>query len=128
MGDTSVGKSCLIKQYLFNEFSDDYEPSVLDIYKGTKNVKKTQIELEIHDTSGDDHLGANRATQYKDCDVFMICVAVNNPTSLENCTKWKNEIKNVEPEKPIMLILTKIDLRDDIEDAITLEQAKEQKK
>ena len=60
VGDTSVGKSCLIKNYLENKFEENYEPTVLDIYRGTKNVKKKQIELEIHDTSGDEHLGVNR--------------------------------------------------------------------
>ena len=64
VGDTSVGKSCLIRNYLENSFSEDYEPTVLDIYRGIKNVKKTQIEIEIHDTSGDRHpdLGLNRQT------------------------------------------------------------------
>ena len=62
VGDTSVGKSCLIKNYLENKFEENYEPTVLDIYRGTKNVKKKQIDIEIHDTSGDDHLGVNRAT------------------------------------------------------------------
>lgn len=59
-GDTATGKSCLITNYLNNSFSDDYEPTVLDVYKGIKNVKKKQIEIEIHDTSGDEHLGVNR--------------------------------------------------------------------
>ena len=62
VGDTGVGKSCLIRNYLENSFSENYEPTVLDIYRGTKNVKKKQIDIEIHDTSGDDHLGVNRAT------------------------------------------------------------------
>ena len=82
VGDTSVGKSCLIRNYLENSFSDEYEPTVLDIYKGVKNVKKRQIEIEIHDTSGDAHLGVNRQTQYKGADVFMICVGANNLDSL----------------------------------------------
>ena len=60
VGDTSVGKSCLIRNYLENSFSEDYEPTVLDVYKGIKNVKKRQIDIEIHDTSGDEHLGVNR--------------------------------------------------------------------
>ena len=60
VGDTSVGKTCLIHNYLHNQFSDEYEPTVLDVYRGTKNVKGSQIEIEIHDTSGDDHLGVNR--------------------------------------------------------------------
>ena len=60
VGDTAVGKSCLIRNYLENCFSEDYEPTVLDVYKGIKNVKKKQITLEIHDTSGDEFLGVNR--------------------------------------------------------------------
>ena len=78
MGDTSVGKTCLIHNYLHNAFSDEYEPTVLDVYRGTKNVKGRQIDIEIHDTSGDEQLGVNRKSQYQDADVFMICVAVNN--------------------------------------------------
>ena len=60
VGDTSVGKSCLITNYLYNTFTDDYESTVLDVYRGTKNVMKRKIYLEIHDTSGDDSLGINR--------------------------------------------------------------------
>ena len=52
-GDTAVGKSCMITNYLNNTYTDIYEPTVLDVYKGIKNVQKRQIEIEIHDTSGD---------------------------------------------------------------------------
>jgi len=83
---------------------------VLDVYKGIKNVQKKQIEIEIHDTSGDEHLGVNRKVQYKDADVFMICVAANSHDSLENVVRWKTEIQEIEQEKPVALILTKSDL------------------
>ena len=61
-GDTAVGKSCLIRNYINNDFSEDYEPTVLDVFRGVKNVQDRQIEIEIHDTSGDEHLGVNRKT------------------------------------------------------------------
>ena len=92
VGDTSVGKSCLIRNYLENSFSEDYEPTVLDIYKGIKNVSQKQIEIEIHDTSGDDQFMDNRAVAYRNADIFMICVAVNNRDAFKNVSKWKNEI------------------------------------
>ena len=38
IGDTAVGKSCLIHKYINNTFTDDYEPTVLDVYKGIKNI------------------------------------------------------------------------------------------
>ena len=77
-GDTAVGKTCLITNFLENEFTDNYEPTVLDVYKGTKNINDRQIDLELHDTSGDEHLGVNRKAQYEGADVFAICVSSNS--------------------------------------------------
>ena len=96
VGDTSVGKSCLITNFLKNTFTDDYEPTVLDVFRGTKNVDGKQVDVEIHDTSGDDHLGVNRKVQYQDADCFMICVACNVRESFDNIGKWKAEIMQVE--------------------------------
>lgn len=59
-GDTAVGKSALIVNFLYNRFEEKYEPTVLEVYQGDKNLNGMQISLEIHDTSGDEHLGANR--------------------------------------------------------------------
>ena len=39
-GDTAVGKSCTITNYLFNSYTDLYEPTVLDVFNGVKNVNK----------------------------------------------------------------------------------------
>ena len=40
----------------------------------------------------------------------MICIAVNSKTSFDGINKWRDEIKEVEPDKDIMLILTKSDM------------------
>lgn len=50
--------------------------------------------------------------------MFMICVAANQPSSLENVAKWKNEIAEIEPEKPVALILTKSDLADIVDEEL----------
>ena len=112
VGDSSVGKTCLIRNYLYNEFSDDYEPTVLDVFTGSKNVSKQTVDVEIHDTSGDEHLGTNRKIQYVGSDCFMICVAANYMVSYENIKNWLLEIQEVSSSKPIMLIQTKKDLID----------------
>ena len=93
-GDTAVGKSSLINAYLSNSFTEDQEPTVLDVYKGCKQVQKKNIEIEIHDTSGDEHLGVNRKAQYKDADVFMICVGADNLTyeTMDIIKRWIHEI------------------------------------
>ena len=60
VGDTAVGKSCLVTAYLENVFDENYMPTVLDVYRGIKNVDGKEVSLEIHDTAGDEHLGFNR--------------------------------------------------------------------
>ena len=96
MGDTAVGKTCLINNYMTNTFDDGYEATVLDVYRGTKLINKKQVEIEIHDTSGDEHFGVNRKVTYHGADCFMICVAANEPASFESITKWQTEIQGVE--------------------------------
>ena len=115
VGDTTVGKTCLIRTYMQQDmtkvFSDDYEPNVHDVYKGTKQFEGQQIELEINDVSGDTHLGINRQVCYRRTDCFMICVALNNCMSIQNVKKWCDEIRLVCPDAPIILVGTKSDLR-----------------
>ena len=72
-----------------NDFLGDYEPTVLNVYRGTKLVKTTQIEIKIHDTGRDRHLGVNRATRYCNAQVSIICVAAKSQDSYENIDRWK---------------------------------------
>ena len=56
----------------------------------------------------------------------MICVSTNQPSSFESIERWRNEIIEVESDKPIMLILTKSDLQDIMNDPVTIEQLEEE--
>ena len=122
VGDTAVGKSCLITNYLHNTFTDNYEPTVLDIYKGQKALNKEQVDVEIHDTSGDKQLAESRRVQYAGADVFMLCVAVNKRSSFDNIKDWVTEIYSTIANKPIMLVLTKSDIEEGAE--VTLKDLK----
>ena len=44
VGDSNVGKSCLITKYLNNTFSEEYEPTKLSTI-----IKKLTLEVEWHD-------------------------------------------------------------------------------
>ena len=58
----------------------------------------------------------------------MICVAADTPDIQEKVNEWKDEIADIEHEKPIALILTKSDLVEDIDDTVEMfEDTKEQK-
>ena len=55
VGNTAAGKTCMISNYLGKQYDEDfYVPTVLDVYKGKRVVSRIEMELEIHDTSGED--------------------------------------------------------------------------
>ena len=39
VGETTVGKSCLIHNYKDQIFDENYEPTVLDVFRGPKAYK-----------------------------------------------------------------------------------------
>ena len=123
VGDTAVGKSCLIINYSQQIFDDNYEPSVLDVYKGTASFLNDEIGLEIHDTTGDDLLSVNRQVIYTKTDCFMLCVSIANRDSFNNIEKWKAEIRSsVGANTPIILVGTKSDLRAHTAQAISKQE------
>ena len=55
-----------------------------------------------------------RYLSYPQTDVFIICFSLVSPASFKNVEiKWSPEIKQHAPGVPIILVGTKLDLRDD---------------
>ena len=51
LGDTFVGKTSLIREYIGNKFSDSYQPTIEDIYTKPINVNDTILDLKFYDVS-----------------------------------------------------------------------------
>ena len=68
VGNTAVGKSCLITSYLKNTFSEevnDYKPTVLEVNEEVKIVNQQQVSIKIHDLGGKYHPSVDRKAQYE---------------------------------------------------------------
>ena len=96
LGDTSVGKTSLIVNYLDNQFDPSDTPSNLGIKQVQREVNKQMIDLEIHDTfvecidrSLDDY------PKYKSANLFLLCVAADDRDSFDSITTWKREILKI---------------------------------
>ena len=103
----------MITNYNTGAFSDEHIPSVLDIFKGEREIKGRQVLIEICDTSGDSEMGEHRKLVYKDGDLFMLCCAINNTDSQEMLNSFDVEIKQCNSDAPILMIGTKSDMRSD---------------
>jgi small GTP-binding protein len=100
---------------------------VFDNYTANAIVDDTPVNLGLWDTAGSDEYTTLRPLSYPGTDVFIVCFALSSPDTFENVkTKWVPEVSHYNPSTPMILVGSKLDLRDN-EDTISNLKKKDQK-
>lgn len=116
VGDGGVGKTCLLISYTTNTFPNDYIPTVFDNYSASVMIDGEPIKLGLWDTAGQSEYDRLRPLSYPQTEIFLCCFSVIDPYSFHNVKlKWIPEIYHHSPKDILVLLIgTKIDLRDDL--------------
>jgi Ras-related C3 botulinum toxin substrate 1 len=99
-----------------NDFPMGYIPTVFDNYTTTVSVDGKKVQFGLWDTAGQEDYDRLRHLSYPNSDAFLLAFSLVSPTSLENVeSKWYPELQHHGPNVPIILVGTKMDLREQLQ-------------
>ncbi|BFZ03670.1 hypothetical protein BsWGS_06709 [Bradybaena similaris] len=133
VGNGGVGKTCLMISFENEAFPYEYIPTTCGDAV-TVIVDGKEVSIGFWDTVDDpkrwsgkeqEFVDRMRHLQYPNADVVLICFSLICTASFEKVrTKWFPEVGHHCPSTPIILVGTKLDLREDKE---TIEKLREKK-
>ncbi|RAL52573.1 hypothetical protein DM860_017267 [Cuscuta australis] len=110
----SSSRSPAIQRHCFSPENKDYVPTVFDNFSANVVVNGNTVNLGLWDTAGQEDYNRLRPLSYRGADVFILAFSLISKASYENVSKkWIPELKHYAPGVPIVLVGTKLDLRED---------------
>ena len=116
VGETGVGKSNLLSQYVQGRVAENYIPTI-GVEFASRIVQLPNgraAKAQIWDTSGNPKYKAISAAHYRRAVGAMLVYDVTKEETFENLTTWVDEIRELaESNVTIMIVGNKLDLCDD---------------
>eukprot|EP00803_Ostreobium_quekettii_P007066 evm.model.scf_1407.3 EVM.evm.TU.scf_1407.3 scf_1407:22519-24496(+) len=115
LGDSGVGKTSLMNQYVHKKFSSQYKATIgADFLSKEIQIDDKLVTLQIWDTAGQERFQSLGVAFYRGADCCVIVYDVNSNKSFDNLDHWKDEFlvqaapKNKE-DFPFVVVGNKID-------------------
>ena len=113
LGDTIVGKTCMLMRYMKDEINDFHVATIgIESYTKVLDIKytKDKVKLSIIDTSGQERYMSITKNYYKQADGVLLMYDITNKNSFKNLENWFEEI---EKNKNLLDQVNKISFADE---------------
>jgi len=115
IGDSGVGKSCLLLRFADDSFTDSYISTIgVDFRFRTVNIDMKTVKLQIWDTAGQERFRTITSAYYRGAHGIIMVYDVTNYESFEHVEEWLNEVNRHASESTLKLLVgNKADLMED---------------
>lgn len=111
LGDTAVGKSCIVGRFIRNEFFEFQEPTIGAAFSTAKvELGRKTVQLEIWDTAGQERYRSLAPMYYRGAHGAMVVYDITSKDSFIGAQSWVIELLRRAPQCFILLVGNKSDL------------------
>ncbi|EPR61066.1 small GTPase Rab2, putative [Toxoplasma gondii ME49] len=112
IGDTGVGKSCLLLQFTDKRFRTDHDLTIgVEFGARLVSIAGRQVKLQIWDTAGQESFRSITRSYYRGAAGALLVYDITRRDTFLHLTRWLDEVRqNSNPHMTIMLIGNKSDL------------------
>eukprot|EP01101_Sappina_pedata_P006579 TRINITY_DN32_c1_g1_i1.p1 TRINITY_DN32_c1_g1~~TRINITY_DN32_c1_g1_i1.p1 ORF type:complete len:217 (+),score=79.53 TRINITY_DN32_c1_g1_i1:66-653(+) len=124
IGDSGVGKSCLLLRFADDIFTDSFISTIgVDFKIKTIDIDGAKVKLQIWDTAGQERFRTITSSYYRGAHGIIVVYDITDQKTFTNITKWLKEIETFAgPLVQKVLVGNKNDMVDRV---VTVEQGQE---
>ncbi|ETV66537.1 hypothetical protein H257_16979 [Aphanomyces astaci] len=106
IGDSGVGKSCLLLRFADDAFTESYITTIgVDFRFRTVKIDKKTVKLQIWDTAGQERFRTITSAYYRGADGIIMVYDVTSQESFDHVNDWLNEVNRYASEGTCKLLV-----------------------
>jgi len=106
IGDSGVGKSCLLLRFADDAFTESYISTIgVDFRFRTVKIDKKTVKLQIWDTAGQERFRTITSAYYRGADGIIMVYDVTTQESFNHVNDWLNEVNRYASEGTCKLLV-----------------------
>ena len=110
IGDSGVGKSCILLRFADDTFTDNYYSTIgVDFRFKCVDIGERKCKLQIWDTAGQERFKTVTSAYYRGADGIIIVFDQTDQESFNNIQNWIDDISKYSTEEPAKLIIANKD-------------------
>jgi Ras-related protein Rab-7A len=102
LGDSGVGKTSLLKQYVNKQFTHSHKPTIgADFLLKELIIESQVVQLQLWDTAGQEKFHSLGAAFYRNSECCILVYDMTEPKTFDTIDTWRSEfLTQLNPKDP----------------------------